>query len=217
MTYFHPDGPLGGVFRTLSERKRPIRTAVVGLGAGSIAAYGRAGDRMKFIEIDPVIAEIAGDPSLFSFLSQSRARIEVVIGDGRLVLQEFPRHTLDLLVIDAFSSDAIPTHLLTREAIALDLETLAPGGLLVFNLTNRYLDLARVVGGAARALGVHTFIADDPTERPPERSACTWVALARAESDLRPLRTHDARWHPLDREGLRVWTDDYTSVWGLFR
>src|SRR6185437_9470115 len=128
---------LGDVFARLPARR--VNVGVIGLGAGGLAAYGRPGERWTFFELDPEVERIARDPRFFTYITDSRASIRVVLGDGRLSLGHEPDALLDLLVLDAFSSDAIPVHLLTREALQLYLQKLAPGGVLLFHLSNRYL------------------------------------------------------------------------------
>ena len=156
-TYYAERGPIGDVFRRLGDldvRPNSRRTVgIVGLGAGSLAAYANAGERWTYFEIDPVVARVAQDPAYFTFLSGAAARPEVVIGDGRLELRRVADGTFDLLVLDAFSSDAIPAHLLTVEALRDAMRTVAPGGLLAVHVSNRYYDLAPAVAAAARDLG----------------------------------------------------------------
>ena len=133
-SYYHRLGPIGQAFETLGDRA--ARVGVVGLGAGGLVCYGRPAARWTYFEIDAVVERIARDPAFFTFLANSRANVDVVIGDGRLTLGRTDPGTFDVIVIDAFSSDAIPMHLLTREFLATVLERLRPGGVLAFHISN---------------------------------------------------------------------------------
>jgi spermidine synthase len=184
------------------------RVGLVGMGVGTMAAYGEPGRRLYFFEIDPVVVDIAR--SEFGFLRRSEARVRVVLGDGRLSLERVPAGAYGLLVLDAFSSDAIPAHLLTEEAVRTYRRALAPGGLLAVHVTNRHLRLAPVMAAQARALGMVALVRrDDAAEQP--ASISTWVVLARRSADLDRLRTRPG-WEPVRDEGARPWTDDYSSL-----
>jgi SAM-dependent methyltransferase len=178
--YYVRSGPLGDAFDVLDAlRPTPRSVGVVGLGAGGIATYERPGDRMTYYEIDPVVVAVATDPRYFTFLSDAPAVPAIVLGDARRSIDRLPSATHDVLVLDAFSSDAIPAHLLTSEAIADDRRVLRRGGVLLVHVSNRYYELAPAVSAAARPLGLtvlsRTF---DPT--PPELDAgaspSEWVA-----------------------------------------
>jgi hypothetical protein len=221
LTYYHRTGPIGRVFTSFrADPEKRRRIAVVGLGAGSLAAYGQPGEEFTFYEIDPVVEHIARDERYFTFLHDCRARVDVILGDARLKLQE-DGPLYDLLVIDAFTSDAIPLHLLTREALAMYKCRLAPGGLLAFNISNRYLDLEPVLGGLASDAGLLAWVGRDllltDSERKEGKSPSLWVLMAREQSDLGPL-AESARWEPLaSKPGARVWTDDFSNLFGVFR
>jgi hypothetical protein len=187
---------------------------VVGLGVGTLAAYAEPGERWTFFEIDPAIVHIAREGGLFTYLADALGEVSIVLGDGRLSLAVVPDGTFGLLVLDAFSSDAVPAHLLTREALALYVRKLAPGGLVAFHLSNRYLALVDVVSGSVAAAGLVglTRTADvTAAEARAGISPSTWVVLARAARDLGPLAT-DPRWRPLPA-GTRGWSDDASSLW----
>ena len=198
--------------------------AVVGLGAGSLAAYALPGERWTFYEVDPAVVRIARDPRAFTFLRDSRAgSIDVDVGDARLRLVAAADQAADLIVLDAFSSDAIPTHLLTREAVRLYRAKLAGGGLIAMHLSNRSIDLDPVVGQLARDAGLVARVRHDrklsPQERRDGKSTSIWAVLAAQESDLGALGA-DPRWQPPRLEpGDRVWTDDYSTIIGhlIFR
>lgn len=224
LSYYHREGPLGSVFAALDAKAnaRPRSVAVVGLGAGTTAAYARAGEGWTFYEIDPEVVNIARDPALFTYLSScSGAPVRIVTGDARLRLREAPPSAYDLIVLDAFSSDAVPAHLLTREAVALYLSKLAPGGVIAFHVSNRSLELERVALGVSADAGLDARIfADEPGEkrRDPNHDASTWVVAARNAEDLGALST-DARWQTATArdQRLEVWRDDFSNVVTLFK
>jgi hypothetical protein len=234
-SYYHRKGPLGSVFDSLRARtttadvkvgaeelnRRLLHgVAIVGLGAGTTAAYALAGESWTFYEIDPSVVRIAREPQFFTYLSScSAAPASVVLGDARLRLREAPGGAYDLIVLDAFSSDAVPAHLLTREALALYLSKLAPGGVIAFHVSNRSLELERVVGGLTADAGLTARIFDDHRyESEPKLDPSTWVAVAHRAEDLGPL-VNDPRWQPLDAttHKLELWRDDFSDVLSVFR
>jgi hypothetical protein len=195
----------------------PIRFAVVGLGAGSLACRAEPGDSAHFYEIDPAIIRIARDPLLFSFLWVCGPGVPITLGDARLTLEEAPDGAYDLIVVDAFSSDAIPVHLLTREAMALYLRKLSPHGMIALHVSNRHLELASVVAGIAAANGLVTRVNDrvDFDELAnPYKYAGTVAAVARSEEDLGAL-AQTSEWMPIAPDPHQwVWTDDYSNIIG---
>ena len=198
--------------------KRPgSRVAILGLGAGTLATYAQPEERWTFYEIDPVIARIARDPRYFTYLRDCRAlAVEIVLGDARLRLREAPDHAFGLIVLDAFSSDSLPVHLLSAEAIALYRSKLAAGGVLAFNLSNRYLDLDPVLGRQAASAGLACRIAYDLAVSPEEQRSI-WGVMAENEDDLRGME-HDSRWQlPRLRAGSAVWTDDFSDLASYIR
>jgi spermidine synthase len=219
--YYHPKGPAGAVFKVLNARPGSASVAVCGLGAGALAAYARPGQHWTFYEIDPTVARVAQDPGLFTYLSDCRAEYRVVLGDARLRLRDADR-AYDLIVIDCFSSDAIPVHLLTREALSVYLSRLAPGGLLAFHVSNRYLDLKPVLAALAADAGLaecrerEDLVVDEDDLRA-GRSATVWVALARRTEDLGALARTVSWGRVRPPPGFPVWTDDYSNVLGVFR
>lgn len=224
-TYHHREGPLGQILTEMST-PTPRTIAVLGLGVGTVAAYGRQyedqrRDRIVFYEIDAEVERVARDPALFTYLADSAADIDVVLGDARLSLQHEPDAAFDIIIQDAFSSDSIPVHLLTREAFRIYLDKLAPGGLLACNITNRYLDLEPVLAALLADAGLTGLLRDDgdltPEAERDRRFPSIWVAAARDEAALEPLR-RDPRWRRLrPRAGMRVWTDDYANILGVLR
>ena len=156
-TYFTRSGPIGQLFEAIEEQltQPGARVAIVGLGAGTLATYARPGQRWTFYEIDPLVERVARDPRFFTYLEDCQAdSVEIVLGDARLQLRSAPDHGYQLIVLDAFSSDSLPVHLISREALALYRAKLATGGVLAFNLSNRYLDLDPVMSRQAQDAGL---------------------------------------------------------------
>ena len=208
--YYHREGPLGDVFTGIEG---PV--AAVGLGAGAVASYGKPGQEFTFYEIDPVVTRLASDPSHFRYLADSPARIGVVTGDARLMLGKAPDGHYGLILLDAYSSDSIPVHLLTREAMRLYLSKLAPGGRIALHISNLHMDLRPVVASLGRDAGLAcVFREDDVTaeEMAEGRASSRWVVMARGKADTGPAGS-SRRWEQLDGDpAWKVWTDDYSSV-----
>jgi spermidine synthase len=186
---------------------------IVGLGAGGLAAYAQAGDRWTYFEIDPVVVRVAEDPAYFTYLRDAAARPAVVMGDGRLELERVADGAHDLLVLDAFSSDAIPVHLLTVEALRDAMRTVAPGGLLAVHVSNRYYDLAPAVAAAARDLGLTAYrrvYAPTPAGKGMGATGSIWMVLARDPALLAPLTAEG--WGPLAVDGVAPITDDRPDI-----
>src|SRR4051812_28490706 len=218
LSYYNIAGPVGQLFRAMgNEPSRPAaRTAIVGLGAGGMACYARPGERWTFYEIDPTVARIARDPRLFTYLRDCPGRYDVKLGDGRKSLERARPGEYGLITIDAFTSDAVPVHLLTREAIALYLRRLRPDGLLLFNISNRFVNFEPVLGGVADDLRLRCGIErlkvnDAQAERRWDSS--TWAVMTRDPAIFRRLG-----WRACARErGSKVWTDDFSNVFGALR
>lgn len=218
--YYHRNGPAGDVFASLRARRPGARVAVAGLGAGTLAAFGEPGQDWTFYEIDPTVERIARDSRWFTYLRDCRARERVVLGDARLALARATHERYDLLVLDAYSSDAIPVHLITREALRLYLDRLAPDGMLAFHISNRYFDLAPVVGRLAADAGLVCRIRIDHVSRADLDQGATssrYVVMVRAPEDLGALRA-DPRWTHLGEDTrVALWTDDFASPLGVLR
>jgi SAM-dependent methyltransferase len=219
-SYYHVTSPIGQVFAAPAPvlRSRPP-LAVVGLGVGSLACYGLPGQEVTFYEIDPAIERLARDDRYFTYLRDARAECRVVLGDARLSLAEAPNGHYGLIVVDAFSGDAIPVHLLTHEAIEIYVKKLAPGGVLAFHISNRYVNLVPVLANLATASALVAWEQSDSTVSEEEDAAgkltSQWVILARSEDDFGPL-IEDVRWQVLTPvPELPLWTDHYTSLWGI--
>ncbi|MFH1740157.1 MAG: fused MFS/spermidine synthase [bacterium] len=221
LAYHHPTGPLGQVFEAFSHKTEAKNVAVVGLGAGAVACYAKPGQHWTFYEINPAIEEVARDTRYFTYLSQCPAKIDVVLGDARISLAQARNSRYDLIIFDAFSSGAIPVHLLTREALNLYLSRLSEGGMLVFNVSNRYLRVKDVVGDLAEDAGLACVYREDRNNdealEKAGKTKSSWVAMARRLSDLGSL-VDDDRWKALaGRVDSRVWTDDYSNILSVLR
>jgi len=218
-TYYHREGPVGQIIEAIGKDQPDFRMAAVGLGAGTLAAYGTRENFIDFYELSPAVAAMASDPALFTYLSDCRERgcnLGMIIGDARLRLSETDR-TYDLIVVDAFSSDSIPVHLATREAVALYLSRLSPRGVIAFHVSNRYVDISPVLGGIGYALRLSGGEQFDLGEEAARRSLSRWVALARETADFRGLEK-DSRWGPLEADpGIAPWTDDYSNLASVFQ
>jgi hypothetical protein len=207
--YYGVRSGVGRLLHALADRS--IDVGAIGLGVGTIAAYGKPGDRYRFYEIDDAI--VAAAHRHFSFVGDSPATVEVALGDGRLLLQNESERRYDVLVIDAFNGDAIPVHLLTREAVALYLERLKPGGVIALHVSNSNLDLRLVVARIAADLGLQmAWISDGGVPGDESVAASDWILLERDRSvlDLPPIREASKPLPPL--AGGRIWTDDYSNV-----
>ncbi|MBK6412806.1 fused MFS/spermidine synthase [Sphingopyxis sp.] len=225
-TYY---GPKSGVGLTLAQAEAlagpDAAVGIVGLGAGTLACYRRPGQRWTIFEIDPVMVDIARDPEKFTFLSDCAGDTPIVIGDARLKIAEQPAARFDVLVIDAFSSDAIPLHLLTKEAIGIYQRALKPDGILLIHISNRFFGLEPVLAEEARARGWRAAIRLDPgpvEDGIGDLTASNWVALTTTPQRMRQLTGglrprekagEDGAWVPLNaRAGFERWTDDYAST-----
>jgi SAM-dependent methyltransferase len=197
-----------------SKQDHPVRVGVIGLGTGTIAAYGRPGDVYRFYDIDANVVQIARRD--FTFLADSPARVEVALGDARLTLEREPLQGFDVLAVDAFSSDAIPVHLITREALQTYLRDMKPDGIVAFHVSNRFLDLIPVVARLANELELHaTLVSDDPQDDDDSslKSRSDWVLVSRDANALKARAIVEAGAEPAeDREDWRTWTDDYSNL-----
>ena len=213
LAYYHPTGPAGNVMLATAGQPEKRNIALVGAGTGALAVLAGPHQSVTLYEIDPAVVRIAEESEYFTYLFNSRASVETVVGDGRLALSRSTRR-FDLIVLDAFSSGTIPLHLLTREALLLYLDRLTPGGVLLFHISNPYLELAPALGAHARDLGLAAFEwADERGEADLERGifGSHWVLIARAMEDLAYLPT--AGWRPLDTPPVtRAWTDDFSNL-----
>jgi hypothetical protein len=212
--YFHPNGvytqAIGSV--RAAQGGKLNRVAVIGLGMGALACHTRPGEDWTFFEIDPAVVKIARDTSLFRSLSVCAPNAPIITGDGRLTLAETPG-TFDLIVLDAFSSDSVPVHLLTREAMALYAAKLNSSGAIIFNISNRYMALAQTVAMSASAHGLVAREAADPVAIATDLIAPAQVALVARTSEHLGLVGSSPTWRtPVPADGEAVWTDDYSNI-----
>lgn len=216
LTYYSRNGPLGRLFAARADRAGRRHVAVIGLGTGTLAAYSNRGEDWTFYEIDPGVLKMSSNPKYFRYVRESPAKLRVVLGDARLSIAHAPPRGYDLILVDAFNSDAIPVHLLTREALGVYLDKLAPGGVISFHLSNRYLNLEPVVAALARERGLSARVgSNNPREY--LHSASVWAVVARSDADLGTM-TADSFWRPVrNPRNIAAWTDDFSSllsVWG---
>ncbi len=212
-TYYGPQSGIGMAIKE-AQAHGPVHVGVIGLGTGTIAAYGRAGDAYEFYDINPLVITLAR--TQFTFLSGSKAAVSVVAGDARLSLERQPPQGFDVLAVDAFSGDAIPVHLLTKEAFALYFRHLKPGGVLAVHVSNRYLALAPVVASDARALGMEARVVSSGSDEADDTSDAEWVLVSARPAFFRsPLLA--AATVPETRPGLRAWTDDYSNLYSILK
>lgn len=215
--YYHPKGPMGDIMGML---KPDSRVAVLGLGVGTMLAYSQQGQTWAMFEIDPEMVRLARDSGIFGFWANSPATVESVVGDARVRLTKDDSE-YDLVILDAYSSDAIPVHLITVEAMRIYLDRLAPGGAIALHISNRNLDLEPVVSRLAEELGLFMRVRYDahidPALREEGKMWAQWVVLARSEADVPEVVANPA-WIPgRTREGQRLWTDDYSSILDVLR
>lgn len=213
-TYY---GPKSGVGIALADRKDagPRRVGVIGLGAGTLSAYCRPGDYYRFYEINPMVLRIAQNE--FFFLKECPAQVTVSLGDARLSLEREQPENFDVLAVDAFSGDSIPVHLLTREAVQEYLRHLKPDGFLAIHVSNRYLDLAKVVAVIARDLHLFGILISDETDEDKDISTSDWVILSRNAMPLEQSEWKGSGREELSDKTSRLWTDDYSSLLGVLK
>lgn len=221
-TYYVPGSGVGQAMQALPDLYGAhARVGAVGLGAGTLACYALPGQKWRFYEIDPAVVRIARDSGRFSFLSECLPNTDIAIGDARLRLAQEPDRNYDLLALDAFSSDAVPMHLMTAEAFQTYARVLAPNGLLLVHISNRYLDLEPVVGAAAARGGWHAmqlFYQPSDEEQAARASISVWIALSRDKAMLDRLKARGGDWKPIRlRSGYAGWTDDYSSIVPVLR
>jgi len=208
-SYYTRNSGIGRLIEAMHPRKGSIKVGVIGLGTGTLATYGAKGDVYRFYEINPGVVSVAQRD--FTFLKNSDATIDLSLGDARLSLEREAPQQFDVLAIDAFSSDAIPVHLITREAVEVYLRHMKPDGVIAFHVTNRYLNLVPVVEAIANELGLQALWFDDPGLEP-FGSASSWVLLAKDPARLNDPRLTDPSSRIETRRDWRVWTDDFNNL-----
>jgi spermidine synthase len=220
LSYYHRSGPVGQLFGARPDGLGS-QVAIIGLGTGSLACYGSPGQQFTFYEIDPTVVRIARDVRFFTFLQICPPNVRIVLGDARLSFAEARDGSHGLVVLDAFSSDAIPSHLLTREALTLYTRKLAESGLLAIHISNNHLDLESTVANLAHDARLVAVARLDehvsPAEARTGKSPSHWVVLARRRADLGAL-ADDPRWHALTAQPDKtLWTDDFSSILQVVR
>ena len=214
LSYYYPSGPLGDVMTMMTEGPDQ-HFGVVGLGSGTIAAYAQPNRRITFFEIDPQLEFIAR--RYFSFLPNCGRQCDVVLGDGRLSIQQAPDGEFDLLILDAFNSDAIPAHLLSREALEIYRRKLKGNGAILFHVSNRYLRVRALVSALVIEAGMPALVRSDDDDSEPGKARSVYVIAALDEATLQPLY-RNPYWREVSlTEGIEPWTDDYSNLWALLR
>jgi hypothetical protein len=226
ISYYQRKGPIGQLFEELDRRPGSVHMAVVGLGTGTLAAYARPGDRVTFYEIDRLVRDVAFDPAYFTYATDARNRgatVRLELGDARIRLEavkrERPEERYDVILVDAFSSDAIPVHLLTREALRLYFDMLGPRGILALHISNRYLRLEPVVANLAQDGGYARLLQHGDTGDIRGGVEASWTILARRPEDFGEMAS-DSRWTAarLDPEpAVGTWTDDFHNLVSVFK
>ncbi len=214
-TYYGSTSGIGRIINIKRDGAKEIRVGVIGLGAGTLATYGRPGDVYRFYEINPQVIELA--KTEFSFLGSSKATIETLLGDARLTLEGEPAQRYDVLAIDAFSSDSIPTHLMTYEAMGVYLKNMKPDGVIAFHVTNRFLHLAPVVKRIADEHGLHTMLVADDPESGSDLANTDWVLVSRSKAALENKRITESQEAIGEIPGLRLWTDSFNNLFKILK
>jgi spermidine synthase len=219
LTYYHRSSPIGQLLTALAEPLANADVGVIGLGTGTLAAYATPNQRWTFYEIDPAVVRIAEDPTYFTYLKNASARIRILQGDARLSLRAAAPASYRLMILDAFSSDAIPLHLMTREALALYQRALSEDGVLAFHISNRHLTLEPVLCKLAAAQGLVALVQTDrltPEDVSRGKMSSQWLVMARTPADLRSVAT-DSRWARARAEpDTPLWTDDFSNILSVF-
>jgi hypothetical protein len=216
ITYYHKDGGIGRAITAIRERKgAPLKVAAIGVGSGTLTCAAEPGESWKFFEIDQTMVDTASDPKYFSYIKNCAPDFKPVIGDARLTFAKEPDGVYDLIIVDAYSSDAIPIHLATREAMAIYKAKLAPHGAVVMHVSNRHLALESVVVGIADANDLKSWVYNEDSGRDDEYIFPTDVVVsAREEADVGNLASSDKWTETEPDDGERVWTDDYSNILG---
>jgi SAM-dependent methyltransferase len=213
-TYYGRNSGIGIAIQE-AQGRLGLRVGVIGLGTGTIATYGRPGDTYRFYDINPLVIDIAR--SQFRFVPESKAKVDIVLGDARLSLEREPPQNYDILAVDAFSSDAIPIHLLTREAFALYFRHLRPGGVLAVHVSNKHLRLAPIVRTAATSLDKRSVMIDTDDEDDNAVFGATWLLISSRDSFFQYPFIRRSSTPVKDIPGLRMWTDDYSNLFQILK
>ncbi|HEY4987336.1 MAG TPA: fused MFS/spermidine synthase [Bradyrhizobium sp.] len=216
ISYYHKDGGIGRAITAIRERKgAPLRVAVIGVGSGTLTCASEPGETWKFFEIDQTMVDTARDPRYFTYIKNCAPDLKPVIGDARLTFAREPDGIYDLIIVDAYSSDAIPIHLATEEAMKIYKDKLAPQGAVLMHVSNRHLELASVIVGIADANNLKSWVYSEDSGRDDEYIFATSVVIsAREAADVGKLASSDVWTETEADENQRVWTDDYSNVLG---
>ena len=220
LTYYSRPGPMGQLFKEYDSTNQNWNIGIVGLGAGALACYAKEQQHWTLYEIDPLVIDIASNPDYFSYLKRCSYNTTMSLGDARLSLEKEPDQKFDLLVMDAFSSDSVPTHLLTEEALALYFKKLKPNGLLAFHITNRHLSLKKVLSIHAEHLHFAALIQEfKPLQELPLVVATDWVVMAKNPETLTPLSlSRLGNWQKMPLYfDMKPWTDDFTNIVSIWK
>tara|TARA_B100001750_G_scaffold210723_3_gene191507 strand:+ start:906 stop:3110 length:2205 start_codon:yes stop_codon:yes gene_type:complete len=220
-SYYHPQGPLGDVFRILDEQKGPQNIAVLGMGTAATGCYIKNGREFDFYEIDKNVVKIASNPDLFTYLSACQPNADIILGDARIGIQKQPDASYDMILLDVFSSDAIPLHILTKEAFDIYREKLKPEGFIVFHISNRFFDLTPVIANIATQYGYPVIkrtgvdkIADDPTY-----NTSIYVVVSASDQKINDLTALNDAWKTDDlaKPSQKIWTDNYANIFAVMK
>jgi hypothetical protein len=214
LSYYARTGPLGQLFTSLGPELKDGSFAVVGEGIGSALCYHTAGQQWTIYEIDPAVDRIARDPRFFKFIGDCAPQTPTVLGDARLSLQQAPDATYNMLILDAYSADYVPVHLITREAMALYARKMTEHGILVFHISSIWIDLAPVLTSLGRDADLLCYFENEKITMAEARTGkypSNWLVMARRKSDIDAL-SRDPRWRPCGATTFPVWTDDYSSL-----
>ena len=220
LTYYSRPGPMGQLFSTFDKQSDNWEIGAVGLGAGALACYAKKQQHWTQYEIDPLVISVAQDPTYFTYLKRCSKNTTFTVGDARLSLTKEANQKFDLLIMDAFSSDSVPTHLLTREAMELYFAKLKPNGILAFHITNRHLELKKVISDHVNYLKLSALIQEfKPKQDIPLVIATDWVVMAKQDETLAPLlKSQLGHWQKLPLYfDMKPWTDDFTNIIGIWK
>ncbi|MBS0243430.1 MAG: class I SAM-dependent methyltransferase, partial [Proteobacteria bacterium] len=221
-TYYYPESPMARsvalVREHVTERGGTGRFGVIGLGSGSLTCLAKAGEKWRIFEIDPLMVEISRNTDNFTYLDTCQPKPpDIALGDARLTMAKEPDGAFDIVIVDAFTSDAVPVHLMTAEAVKLYLAKTSPNGIAVLHISNRYLDLDSVLGATVKLIpgAAGILVSDDEADGSYAQSSSTIAIFAKSEAALAPFRAMKGM-KPLEARGIRAWTDDYSDILGPF-
>lgn len=220
LTYYYKTGPIGQFFKENAYLNNKSNIGVIGLGAGTLISYGKEGQSWTFYEIDPIVLKIARNEKYFTFLKDSKVKSDVILGDGRISIRKTEDQTFDLIILDAFSSDSIPTHLLTKEAMQIYLQKLKNNGVLAFHISNRFLNLEPILSTLAKDSNLFGLIqydlsiSEEDSLRGKDGSA--WVLLSREDKQLNSF-SRNKNWKALNKSSVKLWTDSFSNIFNVIR